>query len=80
MARGNRLNKIRLERGLTAQQLAKAAGVWPGQVYRWESGAMVPDVASRDRLAEALGVHVDEIFPPRRFKRALERLLEAWSP
>ena len=57
----NGLRRLRLARGLTAAQLAQAAGATEAEVLRWEAGELPPS----DRLlalSAALGVEVEEIL------------------
>lgn len=65
---GERLKQARLESGLTQAQLATAARVGPNYVPRIERGEMTPSVDAAFRLAQALGVPVDDLCapPPRR--------------
>jgi transcriptional regulator with XRE-family HTH domain len=65
---GERLKLARLESGLTQAQLATAARVGPNYVPRIERGEMTPSVDAAFRLAQALGVPVDDLCapPPRR--------------
>lgn len=55
---GDLLKRLRLERGFTPQSLAKAIGVDPSMVYRWERNASVPKISRApddvDRIAEML--------------------------
>jgi putative transcriptional regulator len=65
---GERVRSARLESGLTQAQLAAAAHVGPNYVPRIERGEMTPSVDAAFRLAQALGVAVDDLCapPPRR--------------
>lgn len=51
---GQRLRQVRLERGLTQEQLAEAAGVHPTFVSNLERGYRVPSLATLVRLASAM--------------------------
>ena len=56
------IKKIREERGLTYDDISKAAKVDPTAVMHWEAGRTAP-VASRIPLvALALGVTIDELY------------------
>lgn len=75
---GERVRWARLESGLTQAQLATAAHVGPNYVPRIERGEMTPSVDAAFRLAQALGVAVDDLCapPPRRdpMKEAMRAL------
>jgi transcriptional regulator with XRE-family HTH domain len=75
---GERVKLARLESGLTQAQLATAAHVGPNYVPRIERGEMTPSVDAAFRLAQALGVAVDDLCapPPRRdpLKEAMRAL------
>lgn len=55
------LARLRAERGLTQRQLAEAAGLSWSQISRYESGAVMPRLGSLVRLADALGVAVEDL-------------------
>lgn len=56
------LTAIRDLVGVTAPQLAKAAGLDRSQLWRLEKGHSVPTVATLARLAAALRVPVDALL------------------
>ncbi|MDX2225370.1 MAG: helix-turn-helix transcriptional regulator [Rhodospirillaceae bacterium] len=49
-------------RGLTQSELAKKAGVGKSMLSQIENGSKDPSLATARRLAECLGVTLDEIF------------------
>jgi transcriptional regulator with XRE-family HTH domain len=53
---GKRLRTIRLERGLTQEQLAERASVHPTFISNVERGYSAPTLVTLVRLARALGV------------------------
>jgi len=55
---GPKVRALRLERGLTLQQLALAADVSTASVHKVERGDMVPTVTTLLKIAGALGVPV----------------------
>jgi DNA-binding XRE family transcriptional regulator len=55
---------FREHRGLTQRALAKAAGTTPAQLSEIETGKKTGSVATLRRLADALGVTVDELLLP----------------
>ena len=50
------LRRLRLEKGLTQQQLSKMMFIDRSSVARWENGTRTPDLLLVDRLAECLDV------------------------
>lgn len=44
-------------------KLAKECGVTIMTVYRWINGEVIPDKLKREKIAEIVGVSVDELFP-----------------
>jgi transcriptional regulator with XRE-family HTH domain len=59
---GPRLRHIRLEKGLTVEALATAAGLDKGFVSRLERGTKRPSVETVLRLSAALNVSVGQLF------------------
>ena len=50
------LQRLRMEKGYTQQQLAKLVCVDRTSITRWETGSRVPDLILLARLADCLGV------------------------
>ena len=59
---GNRIRTLRMEHGLSQQQLADKMYVTRYTVMRWESGEHVPDITVLSRLAEHLEVETYELL------------------
>ena len=59
---GETIRKLREERGLSQKQLSKQMFVNHSTVARWESGSRLPDTGMIFRLADCLGVDVNELF------------------
>ena len=53
----------RLRRGVTQWTLAQQVGVTQGWLSQIEIGRVEPSVALQQRLADALGCDVGEVFP-----------------
>ena len=53
---------LRKERGMTQLELAERMGVTDKAVSKWERDLSLPDTASLPKLAETLGVTVDELM------------------
>lgn len=62
---GATIRAARTAAGLTQQQLGAAVGVTGTTVSLWESGATVPPVWRRGRLADTLGIAAAELEPRR---------------
>ena len=59
----NRIRDIREERKLTQEELAERAGLPRQHVSDLERGVMRPRIDTAQKLAAALGVTVDDLFP-----------------
>ena len=59
---GNHLIKLRKQNKLTQFQLGRLIGVSDKAVSKWENGSAKPSVESCTKLAQVLGVTVDEIL------------------
>lgn len=55
------IKSIREEAGLTQAGLAEIAGVTQQAVSNWENGDRQPRVEHLPRIADALGVSIDEL-------------------
>lgn len=58
---GLKIHNIREERGITTTQLAEQLGCALQTVYRWESGTRLPDIPTLMKIAQVLGVSLDEL-------------------
>jgi transcriptional regulator with XRE-family HTH domain len=67
---GERLQRIRLEKGFSQTELAEAAGVPVSTLRSWERDRRQPLLGPAARLAQALGVSLDVLagIKPRRKK------------
>ena len=59
---GERLKTIRIERGMTARDLADRIGVSYTTIYRWENGDRIPDGFNMGKLMNVLGVRMKDII------------------
>ena len=55
----------REKRGMNQSELARAVGVSPQAVQKWEAGASVPRANKLKAIAEVLGISIREIVPTR---------------
>lgn len=60
---GARVRELRLERGLTQEDLAAHCGLFRTYMSRVETGAANPTLAMIDALATSLAVPIAELFP-----------------
>jgi transcriptional regulator with XRE-family HTH domain len=58
---GQHLKKLRAAAGLSQSQLARAAGVPVGTLKNWEQGRREPLLGAACKLADALGVGLDDL-------------------
>ena len=70
LAFGRRIRALRLERGLTQEELAHRAGIHVTYLSGVERGVRNPALRNIHAIARALGVHVNELFA---FELAAER-------
>lgn len=59
---GTMIAALRKEKGMTQLELAQQLGVTDKAVSKWERDLSCPDVNSLPKLAEVLGVTVDELM------------------
>ena len=59
---GTIIATLRKEKGMTQLDLARKMGVTDKAVSKWERDLSFPDVSSLPRLAEELGITVDELL------------------
>jgi putative transcriptional regulator len=59
----NRIRKLRFERGeMTQQALADACSVTRQTIIALEAGRYAPSLELGFRIANALGVHIEDVF------------------
>lgn len=56
------LKEARQLKGITQEQLAKMLGITQGAVAQWENGLTHPSFEMLPKVAEALGLTVDELI------------------
>ena len=59
---GERIREIRKSKGFTQEQLAEMVGVEPRHISRVEGGYNSPSIERLAKIAEALGVQINEFF------------------
>lgn len=77
---GTMIASLRKSKGMTQLDLAQQLGVTDKAVSKWERDLSCPDVNSLPKLAEVLGVTVDELMQtrinPRPEKKSWENILD----
>lgn len=58
----NKLKNIRMSKGKTIEDVAKAADVSIRAFQYYEKGEKIPNVYAAKRIAKALGCRVEDIF------------------
>lgn len=56
------LKEIRLNRGMTQEELAKVCGLEQSRISRYEAGDREPDLETLRKLAAALDCTLDELI------------------
>lgn len=64
------LGEVLRTEGRTQAWLARTLDVQPAQVWSWVHGIHVPEDATRDQIATALGRTTDELWPAPRSEAA----------
>lgn len=59
---GTRIGRLRKTRGLKQEELAEKLQVSPQAVSKWENDLNCPDISLLPKLAEILGITVDELL------------------
>lgn len=59
---GFNLKRLRLEAGLTQQELGKKLGTSQATYGKWEIGTVSPTLRSISRIAEVLDVPLEDLF------------------
>ena len=72
----NRLQVLRVERGLSRQELANAVGINYQTIGYLERGDYNPSLELAFRLSEYFGLPIEAIFSPRPLRPLSEALLD----
>ena len=59
---GQRLSRLRKEKGMTQEEIASKITISPQAVSKWENDISSPDILVLSNLADILGVSVDELL------------------
>lgn len=77
MSFSDNLKRIRIEKGMSQQELAKEIGVSQTAIYQWEKGTRTPKIDAITKLVNALNVKPTEFFKE---KRDGEEIIEITLP
>lgn len=72
---GKRIGVLRRQKGLKQEDMADRLGVSPQAVSKWENDQTCPDISLLPRLAELLGVSVDELLSGKREEQPVVQVL-----
>lgn len=70
---GEKVKKLREEKGMTQQTLSEQLYVTRQAVSRWECGARYPDLLTTKKIAQILEVSIDELVSGEELQRNVER-------
>lgn len=70
---GEKLKQVREDNGMTQETLAGRLYVTRQAVSRWECGARYPDLLTTKKIAEILGVTIDELVSGEELQKNIER-------
>ena len=77
------INKYREERGWTEYQLAERSGLPQSTISSWYRKNMVPTVPSLEKICNAFGITLSQLFSegetPVALTESQRKLLESWS-
>lgn len=59
---GKKISELRREKGITQDEMSEKLGVSPQAVSKWENDISCPDIMLLPKIAEMLGVTVDELL------------------
>ncbi len=57
-----KLREIRKQKGMTQEELSKAASINRVTIAKYETGKISPTLKSAEKIAAALGVKVDDLL------------------
>ena len=72
MTTGQRIAELRKQQNLSQESLGELLGVTNKAVSKWENGSAKPNTALIPKIAEILGVTVEELFACKRLEKDRE--------
>ena len=70
---GEKVKKLREEKGMTQQTMAEKLYVTRQAVSRWECGARYPDLLMAKKIGQILDVSIDELVSGEELKKDVEK-------
>lgn len=70
---GEKIKKLREEKGMTQQTMAEKLYVTRQAVSRWECGARYPDLLTAKKIAQILEVSIDELVSGEELQKNIEK-------
>ena len=68
---GKKIAELRREKGITQEEMAERLGVSPQAVSKWENDTCCPDIMLLPKIAEMVGITVDELLSNEPKKEAM---------
>ena len=62
MTIGTNIKRLRVNKGVTQEQLGESLGVSGQAVSKWENESALPDITFLPKLAEYFGISIDELM------------------
>ena len=62
MTIGTNIKRLRVNKGVTQEQLGEALGVSGQAVSKWENESALPDILFLPKMAEYFGISIDELM------------------
>lgn len=59
---GSRISELRREKGITQEKMSERLGITSQAVSKWENDISYPDILQLPKIAQMLGVTVDELI------------------
>ena len=76
---GERIKRLRKNRGLTQEQLSEMIGITPRNLSRIEVGESFVSADTLDKIIEALSVTAEELFAYENIKEPKELLVDIYT-
>lgn len=73
---GERLKRIRKEKGMTQDSVAERAGVTATSISRWENGERDPTFRDVEKIAAALGVTMEELTREQKRGTGIRKIID----
>ncbi len=67
---GERISRLRKNKGYTQEEFSSLLGVTPQAVSKWENGASCPDITLLPKIAEIFSITTDELLTGKKHENA----------